>query len=159
CVAGIIAGWVYQKPLTERTTTVFGRVERPLDVAIRSLRQVNTSLDRARANLKTIQETHGPAAPPPTETNFFRRMAVPAAAKELSPQIGNVRQTLNTVAEAAVVLNSVLDDVNDLPGGSLPSLDQKKLVEIRDRLSGIDSSAQELDAMLSDGPPGGVGEK
>src|SRR5262249_61084785 len=76
CVAGIIAGWVYQKPLTERTTTVFGRVERPLDVAIRSLRQVNTSLDRARANLKTIQETHGPAAPPPTETNFFRRMAV-----------------------------------------------------------------------------------
>ena len=72
--------------------------------------------------------------------------------QRIAPEIGNAQETIHTVAEAAVVVNSVLEDLGNFPFLSTSGLDSAQLTEITGTLSQMESSAWELTRLL--GEPG-----
>src|SRR5262249_6015476 len=62
----------------------------------------------------------------------------------------NAHEKLHTVAEAAVVVNSVLEDVGNFPLLSVTGLDTDRLTEMGNRLGNVGPAAWELGRLLSE---------
>ena len=102
-------------PLTARATQVFGRVAAALDVAEQGLEHASTSLARAAECLDRVKEEQRQLAQQPRRGNAARSFMARTVQQLIAPQFSEAHETLHTVAEAAAVVNSVLEDVGTVP--------------------------------------------
>jgi len=151
-LVGGVGVWIVKGPVTARAIHVFERIEAALDVADQGLRQVKTSLTRAAERLDSVKEEHVKLAQGPRTNNPVGRVLARTVQQRIAPDLDNTHETLHTVAEAAVVVNSVLEDVGNFPFFSLSGLDVDQLTEINSRLSEVGPAAWELSRLL--GAPG-----
>lgn len=151
-LAGGVGVWIVKGPATTRATRLFRRIEAALDVADQGLAHARTSLARAAERLDTVRAEQRKLAQAPRSNNLARRLLARTVQQRIAPEFGGAHATLHTVAEAAVVVNSVLEDLGNLPLLSVTGLDLGPLTEINNRLSAVESSAWELSRLL--GEPG-----
>lgn len=151
-VAGGVGVWIAKEPVTTRTTHVFQRIEAALDVADRGLDRIQTSLTNASERLERVKEEQRQLAQEPRQNNTVRRLLARTVQQRVAPELGNAQETLHNVAEAAVVVNSVLDDLGNFPFLSRSGLDLDQLTEINTRLAEVGPAAWELSRLL--GEPG-----
>jgi hypothetical protein len=155
CAAGLLLSlvvgggvWIIKRPVTERVTHVFERVEAALDVADEGLDHVKTSLARAAERLESAKEEQRKLAQEPQQNSALRRMVARTVQQRIAPEFGNANEELHTVAEAAVVVNSVLEDVGNFPFLSVAGLDLNRLTEVNSRLAEVGPAAWELSRLL-----------
>src|SRR5271170_6638665 len=129
-LAAGIGVWVVKEPVTTRATQIFGRVQAALDVAEQGLDHAETSLGRATERLDSVNEEQRKLAQEPRRTNAMGRILARTVQQRVAPDLGNAHETLHTVAEAAVVVNSVLEDLGSFPFLSVTGLDVDRLTEI-----------------------------
>jgi hypothetical protein len=155
--AGIVACWTKLPPLGQRASTVCERAERILGVTAESLSQVKVSLDKARADLGTIKEAEKalPQAEPAKQR--LRRTASRKVAEQLSPDLGDVRQKLATLTDVAMVANSLLEGLDQVPLAHMLPLEPDQFQDAERHLSNVTRSAQRLQTMLGPLPDGGGG--
>ena len=150
---GLVGGvgvWVVKGPVTARATQVFARVEAALDVADQGLEQVKASLDRAAGRLSEAREEQRKLAQEPQRAGAMRRMVASKVQRMVAPDLGAANEKLHTVAEAAVVVNSVLEDLGNLPLLSASGLDLDRLTEMNRRLADVGPAAWELSRLLGE---------
>jgi hypothetical protein len=145
--------WIVKGPVTDRATHVFERINAALDVADQGLDQVKASLARAAERLDNVKEEQAKLAQEPRRGNVARRLLARTVQQRVAPELGVAHETLHTVAHAAVVVNSVLEDVGNLPLLSVAGLDLGDLTGINSSLSQVESSAWELGRLLGEPPP------
>jgi hypothetical protein len=151
-LAGGVGVWVVKEPVTAKATRTFERIEAALDVAERNLDQVKTSLNRAAERLDSAREEQRKLAQEPQPNSAFQRIAARKVLPRIAPDLGNAHEKLHTVAEAAVVVNSMLEDVGNFPLLSVTGLDVERLTEINNRLAEVGPAAWDLSRLL--GEPG-----
>lgn len=149
-LAGGVGVWIVKEPATTRATQLFGRIEAALAVADQGLQHARTSLAQAAKRLDAVQAEQRQLAQSPQRNNATRRLVARTVQQTISPEFSGAHATLRHVAEAAVVLNSVLEDLGNLPFLSVPGLDVGPLTEINNRLSAVESSAWELSRLLAE---------
>jgi hypothetical protein len=149
-LAGGIGVWVVKAPVTERATKLYGRADAALDLAERSLREVKASLDRATERLGTLKEEQRELAQQPQRGAGMRRLL----AQQFVPECDHAHDTLHTVAKAAVVVNSILEDVGNFPLLYTSGLDTDRLAEINERLGQVGPAAWELSRLFGGPNPG-----
>ena len=149
-LAGGVGVWVVKGPATAKATRVFERIDGALGVADQSLEQVKTSLARAADRLDGVREKQGKLAQGPRTSNPLRRLLARTVQQQIAPEVGTAHEKLHTVAEAAVVVNSVLEDVGNIPSLSVPGLDLGRLTEINSRLAEVGPAAWELSRLLGE---------
>ena len=155
-LAGGVGVWVIRPTVSTKATLVFGRVEAALDVADQGLAHVKTSLARAAERLDKVREEQRQLAREPQRGDATRRFLARTVQQRVAPEIGNAHEKLHTVAEAAVVVNSVLEDVGNFPFLAVTGLDVDRLTELNGNLSRVESSAWELLRLLGEqGPEAG----
>lgn len=150
--AGGVGVWVVKGPATDRATHLFGRVGTALDVADKGLDHVQASLDRAAERLDAFKEERN-HAPAPRRNNVLSRTLARTVQQRIAPEFSDAHQTLTTVAEAAVVVNSVLEDMGNVPFLSTSGLDLDRLKEMNDRLADVGPAAWELSRLLGESGP------
>jgi hypothetical protein len=74
--------------------------------------------------------------------------------QRIAPEIGNAHEKLHAVAEAAVVVNSVLEDIGNFPFLSAVGLEVGDLSQINSTLSQVESSAWELGRLFAENERG-----
>jgi hypothetical protein len=148
-VAGV-GVWVVKGPVTDRVTALAGRVEATLDLADRGLEKTRTSLARAAERLDGVRQEQGKLAGQPGRGNATRRLLARTVQRQVAPQLGEAQETLQAVAEAAVVVNSLLEDVGGLLSLKAPGLDVSRLTDVNHRLAEATSSAWELSRLLGE---------
>jgi hypothetical protein len=148
-LAGAVGVWIVKEPATERATHVFERIETALSAADKGLNHVKTSLANASERLDTVRKDQRKLAQQPQWGGVLGRML----AQTVAPQLSNAHETLHTVAEAAVVVNSILEDVGNFPFLSVSGLDVSSLSEINKRLSDVGPRAWELSRLLGGSGP------
>src|SRR5262245_16043597 len=148
-----IGVWVVKRPVTEEATHVFERIEAALDVADKALDQVKTSLARASERLDSAREEQRKLAQEPQQGNALRRMMARTVQQLIAPEFDDAHEKLHTVAEAAVVVNSVLEDVGSFPFLSVTGLDMDRLMEMNSRLAEVGPAAWELSRLLGESDP------
>jgi hypothetical protein len=149
-LAGGLGVWFVKGQVTARATRVFGRIEAALDVADQGLDQVNTSLARAAERLDSAREEQRKLAQAPQQNSAPRRLLARTVRQRIAPEIGDAHEKLHTVAEAAVVVNSVLEDVGNFPFLSVSGLDLGRLTDLNSRLSDVGPAAWELSRLLGE---------
>jgi hypothetical protein len=141
--------WVVKGPVTDKATHTFARVEAALDVADQGLEHARTSLDRAveRLDAARAEEKQRAAASKPGRA---RRLVARTLQQQLAPEVGNAHEKLHTVAEAAVLVNTVLEDLGNFPLLSRTGLDLDGLAELNGRLGEVAPRAWELSRLLGE---------
>jgi hypothetical protein len=153
-LAGGIGVWVVKEPVTAQATEIFGRIEAALDVADQGLAQVKSSLTRAEERLSEAREEQRKLAQQPQQTGVMRRLMVRTAQQAIAPEFNDeLHNKLHTVAEAAVVVNAVLEDVGSFPFFSATGLDVDQLTQISNSLTQVESSAWRLSRLLGEPDP------
>jgi hypothetical protein len=142
-----------KQPVTDRATRIFDRVEAALDVADEGLDHVQASLARAAERLESVREEQRRLAQEPRRGMGARRFMARTVQQQLAPDLGNAHDKLHTVAEAAAVVNSVLEDVGNFPFLSAAGLDVGDLSDINRSLSQVESTAWELTRLLGEPAP------
>lgn len=153
-IAGGVGVWIVKGPATVKAARVFERIEAGLDAADQGLDHVKTSLARAGDRLDSAREEQRKLAQQPQPNNALRRAMARTVQRTVAPEIGNAHQKLHTVAEAAVVVNSVLEDVGNIPFLSVSGLDVDSLAEMNGRLADLGPAAWELSRLFGEPAPG-----
>jgi hypothetical protein len=144
--------WIVKGSVTDRATRVFERIEAALGVADRGLDDVESSLARAAERLESAGAEQRALAQEPQQNNAMRRILARKVQQRIAPEVGDAHEKLHAVAEAAVVVNSVLDDVGNLPFLSASGMDVERLAELNRRLAEVGPAAWELGRLF--GEPG-----
>ncbi|OAI41743.1 hypothetical protein AYO40_02245 [Planctomycetaceae bacterium SCGC AG-212-D15] len=148
-LAGGIGIWIIKEPVQRKALDLFGRVETKLDFAESGLDHVQESLARAAERLQDVNEERRKAARQ-GQAGGVGRFLARTVQQRLAPELGNAQETLHTVAEAAVVVNSVLDDVGSFPMLATSGLDLTRLNEMNSRLADLGPAAWELSRLLGE---------
>jgi hypothetical protein len=151
-LAGGIGVWIVKGPVTARATHVFERTDAALDVADEGLDRVEKSLARAAKSLEEAKKKQSEIARQ-AQPNRLRQTLARTVQQQIAPEVGDANEKLHTVAEAAVVVNSVLEDVGTFPFLSTSGLDLDRLAEMNSRLSGVAPAAWELSRLLGEPEP------
>ncbi len=109
-LAGGVGVWMVKGPVTVKATKTFDRIEAALDVADQGLDHVQTSLAGAAKRLDEVRDQQRQMAQEPRKADPLRRLVVRTVQQSIGPEFDNAHEQLHTVAEAAVVVNSVLED-------------------------------------------------
>jgi hypothetical protein len=152
-ILSLVAGvgiWFLREPVTERMTHVFARVEAAFEVADQSLGQVKTSLANAEKRLEGVKEEQRKLAKEPKKDSASARLLARTVQKTIGPEVGGAQDKLQTIAEAAVVVNSVLEDLGNFPFLSTKGLDTGSLKKINALLADISPAAWELSRLLGE---------
>ncbi|HEY1377560.1 MAG TPA: hypothetical protein VGF55_12240 [Gemmataceae bacterium] len=149
-LAAGVGVWVVKAPVTARAVWVFGRVDTALVVAEQGLDHARASLDRAAERLDAVKAQQRALAQGPRSNGGMGRVLGRTVLQRIAPDIGDAHETLHTVAEAAVVVNSVLEDVGSFPLLSASGLDISDLTEMNSRLADVGPAAWELSRLLGE---------
>lgn len=152
-LAGGVGVWLVKEPATARAERVFGRVEAALDSAELHLELLETSLSRAAKSLTNAREEQRKASRQPQPNSAVKRKLARTVQRSVAPELGDAQQKLHTVAEAAVVVNSVLEDLGNFPFVSVSGLDTDGLAQLNRSLAEVGPAAWELGRLLGDPEP------
>jgi hypothetical protein len=150
-LAGIVGCWAVRPSLTQKASRGCERAERLLAVAAESVNQIKASFEKARRNLAAVR-AEATAPPSPQKTPAARRGALRLLAHDLTPQLERVRQTAGNVAESAVVLNTLLEGLNNLPFDHFAGIDTGQVNDVSEQVTTLTSAALRLEAMLGELP-------
>jgi hypothetical protein len=149
-LAAGVGVWIVKDPVTAKATHVFERIEAGLDVADQGLDHVKASLDRAGERLASAREEQRQITRAPGKMGMAQRFLARTVQQRVAPELDNAHEKLHTVAEAALVVNSVLEDVGNFPFLSVAGLDVGDLSALNSTLSRVESSAWELTRLLGE---------
>lgn len=143
-IAGIVAVWVYNTPVTEGLLNVFVPIDRAYVQFDEGLSRAETRLTEARAKLsetKAELEQKGQTAIENTLVldTVQKRMDI-----DLEPSVANLRQTVSGTQQAVASLQSAVEAINSLPFVTTPLPDLTGLQAMSGRLTNVDDSMQEL---------------
>jgi hypothetical protein len=148
CGALIVCCWWFLSSLSQRTSQTLERVETILDTTSESFEQIRASLQKADRELQNIRE----AEKTPTESKAPQPQLGKAAsrrlASKLTSSLGDTQHSVRIAVDTAVVVNSLLDGMDEVPLLRLSKLDTEQLHEVSDRVSTLTRRAQRLQAML-----------
>ncbi len=150
CLVVGVGVWVVKPKATDKATAVFGRIETALDVADENLGQVQASLARAAERLDSARGEQQKLAQEPQPNTALTRVVARSVLPRVAPDLGTAQQKLHKLAEAAVLVNSVLDDVGNFPLLSATGLDIDRLTEMNTRLADVGPAAWELSRLLGE---------
>ncbi len=152
-LAGSVGVWIVKEPVTDKATEVFQRIEAALDLAEQKLGLVKTTLARATERLDSARQEQRQLSQDPARNNIARRLLARKIQNLIAPQFVDANEKLHTVAEAAVVVNSVLEDVGNIPFLGTTGLDLDRLAQMNSRLAEVGPTAWELSRLLGEPEP------
>jgi hypothetical protein len=152
-VAVGVGVWMVKGPVTSRANWVFGRIDAALDVAEQGLDHAQSSLANATDRLETVKQEQRKIAQEPRRNSTIGRFLARTIQQKLAPELSDAHETLHHVAEAAVVVNSVLEDFGNFPLLSVTGLNIDGLTDMNNRLGNVGPAAWELSRLLGQPEP------
>jgi hypothetical protein len=145
-VAGGTLVWTIKPPITAKATRIFERIDEALSIAEQNLELVKASLDRAASSLDSAREEQKQTKEP----RALRRTLARKVQKQVAGELGDANEKLHTVADAAVVVNSILEDLGNFPILATSGLDMDRLKEMNGHLARVGPAAWELSQLLGE---------
>jgi hypothetical protein len=149
-LAGAVGVWFIREPVRARTTRVFERVEAALERAERGLDLASVSLARAEERLTDTRERRVKAGQETPPNAALRRGLTRTVRRGLGGEIDGAQEKLRTVAEAAVAVNSVLEDMGGIPLLAGSGLDTEGLARASEALTTAGQAAWGLSQAVGD---------
>jgi hypothetical protein len=144
----IVGCWWFLSSVSQRTSQALERVERIFDVTSESFAQVQASLHQADKELQAVREAERTPSASKSRQPQLGKAASRRLASKLTSSLGDTQRSVRVAVEAAVVANSLLEGLDEVPLVRLSKLDTEQLHEVNDRVSALTRRAQQLEALL-----------
>ena len=145
CIIGVVYCLRIRETAIDRAGQSSERVVKLLGVARKNLVVVKSSLTNAQAKLHAVRRTAGPTA---AKGIPFRGVMAKQLAGDVGVNLGDARQTLGTVTDMAVVVNSLLEGIRELPLTQTDTLDMDRIERVSGGVNALIGKGQELDGLL-----------
>ena len=119
-LAGVIAVWAANGPVTELVVTTLDTVARPLQRAEAGLQEVNGTLDSAQASVDELQGTLATVGESLQADSLLLRALGSLVSEDLKNSVDKAVAALENVRTTAATIESVLQSLDRLPGVTLP---------------------------------------
>jgi hypothetical protein len=150
CVAGGVGIWPARQRAAEKVEDISQRLDRGLKRVESVNQRIKDALQRARADLAQVNkrsaELDGSTAKKRMTTVMLRQMLE----QKIGPNVNQVSGRLNTLTDAAVVLASLLQSLEELPAGHKSVLSPDKLSRLAEVAAQLPGPLQKLQALLGD---------
>jgi hypothetical protein len=150
CIAGIAGIWLARQDLSDKTRRISARVEVGLERAAAANRGVGRALEKARDDVASVdkelidfQGDEKNRRPPGVLRRFVWQ--------EVGPRLNELGGRLATVSDAAVMVSSLLQSLQELSLSHTGRINPDRLERLTDRSSQLATSLQRLQAMVGDG--------
>jgi hypothetical protein len=142
--------WIVKGPVTARAHYLAGHVEENLDIADQSLDLAGASLAKASESLDKAKQDQRELAKEARNPSAMERLLLRTVKQRLAVAVDleNANETLHKVAEAAFVVNSVLDDVGSFPLLAESGFNMKGLTDMNERLGHVAPAVWDLSRLL-----------
>lgn len=144
--------WTVKKPLIEKTTFAFARLENVLNMASRSLEDLKSNLTVSRSQFGGIIVHTTSVDPKQKQPNFVQAFAARSLLRELSPSINEAQLSIEKVMEASIVVSSILESIQDVQG--FEQLDMTQVRTLQSQINGVTKASVELGDLLETRTPG-----
>jgi hypothetical protein len=146
-VAGGVGVWMVKGPATAKANWILDRVDAALFDVERGLAHVKERLTVAAEQIDKTRKKQREIAEGPGRNDTFRQILASGVQQMLAPEL-DAHAKLHKVAEAAIVANTVLEDLGPLSSLAIPGLDLSGLDEINKQLNTVESTAWELSRLF-----------
>jgi hypothetical protein len=149
CVAGIVLIWEARQDVSDRTQKVVTRIEVGLERALAVTQDLGRALEKARTDVDRVNQgvaaSHGDKKnrPPP---NILRGLV-----KQVAPGLNELGGRLAISSDAAVVVTSLLQSLQELPLSQTGRIDAERLQGLTRESSRLSASLQKLEALVGEG--------
>jgi hypothetical protein len=149
CAYGIVEAWLLKPKLTQSTGHALSHVDEVLSVTANGIREVQSALAQANANLQDVKSTSSKSEGDDASRRLALKMAAWKISNDFGSQISSIRANLSGVSQAAVVLDTLVQDFDKAPLTPIPKVDVERLQTSSEQLAEVGKSAQELAQLLS----------
>jgi hypothetical protein len=156
--AGLVLGvalaagvWYVRARLQERLGPVVARVEGAIDAAAGDLRTFRESVARARQNLEAVKAAPAPPDKNAAKKRLLAKTLTKTVHREVAPQATALHATLGRVTEGAVVLSTLLEDVDKFSFAASGSLDTEGLRNAGEALAEVSKQTEQLSDLFPEG--------
>jgi hypothetical protein len=148
-LAGGVGVWLVKGPATAKLTWALERIDAALSIVEEGLDHVKQRLAAAAERLNRTREEQRSLAEDPGRNDVLRRMLASGMQRMMAPEM-DAHAKLHKVAEAAIVANTVLEDLGPLSALPIPGLNLGDLEEISNKLNAVESTAWEMSRLFSE---------
>ena len=142
CIAGVMASWSLNTPLTDALTRSLSGVEQFLTMTDSGLERINDNLAGAQTAVDSLEKTALTAGDVLTETNIAYQILDRTVGDELFPKIITAQNIAVSLRDSVVAFNATLEAVNEVPFVEVPTI-SGELATISERLTAVQTSVQE----------------
>jgi hypothetical protein len=137
------------RPVVNERTAILGEhSDKILGLTEDSLRQVEAILARAREDVGAVHEAARGIPPPEIKPGGLQKFMLKKLTAEFSPRVEEAQRILDAALNGAVILNSVLKGVEQLPLTEVVQLDTDQLHNLAGELREATGTALKLNAVI-----------
>jgi hypothetical protein len=156
CVGGAVGVWVFYQSASDRAQAIVAR----LDVALRRASTANQNVRRAVSKARADVAEAGKAAGDLGKggAKGSRAALQKLVRKKVGPGIEDLGGRLTTLSDAAVVVSSLLQSLQELPAGRINRISPDQLEQWREQAQQLSTSLGRLKAVVSSDEKGTSGQ-
>lgn len=125
CLAGIVAVWQINTPLTATVTGTLDGIDQVLTAGQNQLVRASNLLSEAEAAVNGAEERLVTAGENLSERGVAVRLLERTVGETLLPKIEQTRDTLGAVGETLVAANAMLEAANEIPFVQVPTITEQ----------------------------------
>jgi hypothetical protein len=159
CVAASVAVWTHRQKANDKVQTISTRVESSLERLSGLTKEAKRALQKARAELDRVNRESARL-----EGNADQRRPAAIAVRalvrqDISPKLNDLGPRLATLSDAAVVIASLLESLEDLPELQRRGVSADKVKQLAELAGQLPGPLRKLESLVNDdGQPPTRGE-
>jgi hypothetical protein len=150
CVAAIVGIWILRQNVAQKVEIAYGRLDTGLKRLTDANQKVKGALDGARMDLKRYNnEASRFGADNPNRNSLRRQLLL----QTVGPRIGELGGRLDTVADAAIVVASLLQSLQELPLADGSGINPEDLNRASSQATELSAAILNLQAAVNNDNP------
>ena len=157
CSAGIIGIWMLHQTAHRKVEKITSRLDGALERASVAIQNVQRALQQARASVEKVSKESAAVGGSDEKGRRATRALRSLVQKQVGPNINDLDGRLATLSDAAAVVSSLLQSVQDFPSFRTDRIHSDKLEGWTDQAEQLAATLRRLENVIGDGDKDGSG--
>ena len=150
CVGAIIGIWVLYRGASERAPDTVARLDAALQRASAANQNLGRAVRKARADLAEVNRESGSLSKGGEKGRLAARTLKTLIQKKVGPDVEDLGGRLSTLSDAAVVISSLLQGLQELPAGRSDRVKPEQLQQWGEQAEQLSAGLRRLEAVIGD---------
>jgi hypothetical protein len=150
CVGAIVGVWAFRQKTIDRAEDALARLDVGLQRASAANQNVGRAVRKARADVAEVGKESAAVKKGGEKGRLATRTLKTLIKKKVGPGVEDLSGRLSTLSDAAVVVSSLLQSLQELPAGRIERVKPEQLQQWGEQAEQLSASLRRLEAVVAD---------